>query len=730
VLDRIDGVHAEVNYATGRAAVHTAPGTVETPTLIAAIERLGYSATEAALSAAPSGEQSQSGAPTRALWRRLAVALLVFAPLGDLSLALVLAPSLRFPGWQLVLMALAAPVVTWCAAPFYRRAWQAARHGGASMDTLVSLGVLASTGWSLYTILAHGDDGAGPGGWGLLLRPGGSIYLDVAAGVVTFVLAGRLFEARATERAGDALLALAALGAREASRLEADDETECRVPVASLAVEDRVVVRPGETVAADGVVLRGAATVDTSAMTGESVPTEVAEGDTVLAGAVAAGGRLVLRATRVGEGTQLAALQRLVERAQLEKAGAQRLADRVSGVFVPVVVALAAGTLAGWLLVGQPAGSAVAACLAVLIIACPCALGLATPTAFLVASGRGAQLGVFLKGHQALESARGVDTVVWDKTGTLTTGRVEVVEVAAAVGSLPAAEMLALAAAIEDGSEHPLARAVADHARREGLPRRPVTRFQAWAGQGAGGEVITEAGARAVVVGSLRFLASRGAHPPPELAAKREAAERTGRSVVGVAVDGEVTGLITLADTVRPSAAAAVVSLSGMGLSTVLLTGDSRATARTVAGQVGIDEVIAEVLPSDKARVIARLQREGRSVAMVGDGVNDAPALAGADLGLGLVTGTDLALAASDVILVRDDLEVVPAALALARATLRTIRGNLAWAFGYNVVALPVAALGLLNPLVAAAAMALSSALVVSNSLRLRRFTPPVPATE
>jgi P-type Cu+ transporter len=719
VLGRLDGVSAEVNYATGRAAVHASAGSgTTTAELIGAVERIGYTATVGTPSEEQAGSRGSDG-----LWRRLAVALLGFVVVGDLSLALVLAPQLRFPGWQVVLIVLAAPVVTWCAEPFYRRAWQGLRHGTSSMDTLVSLGVLAATGWSLYSIIAHGQDRAGNGVWGLLFRPGGSIYLDVAAGVVTFVLAGRLFEARATERAGDALTALAALGAREASRLD-DDGVEARVPVETLAVGDRVVVRPGERVAVDGVVLTGAASVDASAMTGESVPVEVAEGEEVAAGAVLAGGRVVLRAARVGADTQLAHLQELVERAQLDKAAAQRLADRVSSVFVPVVVVLAGLTLVTWLLVGGGVPGAVAATLAVLTIACPCALGLATPTAFLVASGRGAQWGIFLKGHRALEAARAVDTVVWDKTGTLTTGRAEVVEVVVDGARWSSDDVLALAAAVERGSEHPLARAVVEAADGRGLPTSEVVDFASWSGLGVTGRVEIDDAGCDVAVGSPRFLASRGAEPCPVLEAARLRAEADGRTVVGVAVDAQAVGILALADAVKPGAARAVAALQALGLRTLLLTGDNRATADAVAAQVGIEEVRAQVLPAEKAAVVAELQAQGRRVAMVGDGVNDAPALARADLGLGMVTGTDLALAAADVVLVRDELEVVPAAIELARATLRTIRGNLVWAFGYNVVALPVAALGLLNPLVAAAAMALSSAFVVSNSLRLRRFRP------
>lgn len=722
VLGRLDGVTAEVNYATERATVHVDDATLDTEALVAAVEKIGYTATPVLL-AAPAAPVDESTDPAdvaaaRALWRRLAVALLAFAPLGDVSLALTLAPSMRFPGWQWVLVALAAPVVTWCAWPFHRRAVLGLRHGATSMDTLVSLGVTAATGWSLYSIFAHGGDEPAGSIGGLLFSPGGSIYLDVAAGVTAFVLAGRLFEARAKQRAGQALAALAALGARDASVLDADG-SERRVPVDALRVDERIVVRPGETVAVDGVVDDGVAAIDTSAVTGESVPVEVAADHAVTGGTVVVGGRLIVRATRVGRDTQLAQLRDLVERAQNDKAGVQRLADRISAVFVPAVVVLAAVTLLGWLLLGGDTERAVAAALAVLIIACPCALGLATPTALMVASGRGAQLGVFLKGHHALESARTVDTVVWDKTGTITSGRVRVADVVTVDGTDPR-ELLGLAAAVEHASEHPLARAVVTRAVQDGVDALPVRDFVSLSGLGAGGRVDDHD----VVVGSPRLMSDRGMTLPPELATARAGVEAAGRTCVAVAVDGAVVGLLALADTVKPSAAPAVAALSTLGLRSVLVTGDNRATADAVAASVGIGEVIAEVLPEEKAGVVERLQAEGRVVAVVGDGVNDAPALARADLGLGVITGTDVALGASDVVLVRDDLDAVPTALRLARATLRTIRGNLVWAFGYNVAALPLAAAGLLNPLIAAGAMALSSVLVVSNSLRLRRFEP------
>ena len=717
-LSDLDGVAADVNYGTEQALV-SAPG-VPTEKLLTVVERLGYAAT---LVSGPDGG-ADGGAPrpaarrmppeTRGLFWRLIVAVVLFMPLADISIALTLAPDLRFPGWQWVLVALAAPVATWCAWPFYRRAWAAARHGTSSMDTLVALGIVAATGWSIFAMFAHDTDpdAGGDGVWGLLFRPAGSLYLDVAVGVTTFVLAGRLFEARAKHAAGRALGALAALGARDAVVLD-DHGTETRVPASAVAVGDRVVVRPGQTIPVDGVVASGAASVETSAMTGESMPTEVTPGDEVTGGTVAMGGRVIVRATRVGADTQLARLQALVERAQHEKAAVARLADRVSAVFVPAVLVLAVLTLVGWFLAGDGIEDAVAPALAVLIIACPCALGLATPTALMVASGRGAQLGIFLKGHRALENARAVDTVVWDKTGTLTTGVMAVEHVVVAAGEDPLL-WAARAAAVEQASEHPVARAVVAHARQVGAPPAPgVENFTALAGLGAAARVD----GHDVLVGSPRLHRERGTVVPDEL----ERFEVDGATPVVVAVDGRAGAVLAVSDTVRPSARAAVAALHRLGLSTVLLTGDNLAAARAVAAAVGIDEVVADVLPADKAAAVSRLRAEGRTVAMVGDGVNDAPALASADLGLALVTGTDVALEAADVILLRDDLDVVPTAIRLSRATLRTIRGNLGWAFGYNVAALPLAAAGLLNPLIAGAAMAASSVLVLVNSLRLRR---------
>jgi Cu+-exporting ATPase len=708
-LGKLDGVSAVVNLATEKATVRRTAA-VPVAALIAQVEKAGYGASLVADAAPETGDR------VRDLWRRLVVALLLGVPLADLSITLVLVPSLRFPGWQWVLLAMTLPVVTWCAWPFHRKAAVAARHGASSMDTLVSLGVLTAAAWSMFTIFHDGADRATGSPWGLIFQPAGSVYLDVAAGVTIFVLAGRVLEAKARRAAGDALRALAEVGAKQATVLRADG-TEDRIPATSVRVGDRFVVRPGETIATDGVVTDGSSAVDLAAMTGESAPVAAGPGDLVIGGTVAVAGRLVVEATRVGADTQLAQLVALVERAQTDKARVQRIADRISSVFVPVVIGLAILTGAAWALGGAPAERAISTGLAVLIIACPCALGLATPTALLAASGRGAQLGVFIKGHQALESARAIDTVVLDKTGTVTTGRMTVLDRWTADG-VDRDQLLGDTGAVENAAEHAIGRVIAAYALRElgHLPR--VDEFTALPGLGAQGRV----GDRTVVVGSPRLLAQRGFTVPPGLAAVREVWEGKGATVVLVGSGTVVAGGFALADTVKSSAAGAVAALRAMGLRTVLLTGDNQASARTVAAVVGVDEVIAEVLPADKAATIERLQSEGRVVAMVGDGVNDAPALARADLGLAVVTGTDVAIGAADVILVRDDLAVVPTAVALARRTLRTIRGNLIWAFGYNLLAVPVAAAGLLNPLISSGAMALSSLLVVSNSLRLRGF--------
>ena len=682
-LNTLDGVTASVNYATERASVDFDAAAVAPEQLLAAVAEAGY---RAALPAQPREDD-----PTAPLGRRLLVSLALTVPV----LALAMIAPLRFEHWQWPALALAAPVALWGAWPFHRAAWANLRHGAATMDTLISVGVLASFAWSLYALFVAD-------------RPD-ETYLEVAATVTVFMLAGRTFEARAKRRAGAALTALLERGARDVAVLAAGG-VERRVPVEALTVGDRFVVRPGEKVAADGVVEEGRSAVDQSVLTGESVPVEKGPGDEVAGASVNAGGRLVVRATRVGADTALAQIARLVTEAQSGKAPVQRLADRVSGVFVPVVIGLALATLAGWLVAGAGAQDAVSAAVAVLIIACPCALGLATPTALLVGTGRGAQLGLLIRGPEILESTRMADTIVLDKTGTVTSGRMRLVDIAVADGE-ERATVLGVAGALEDASEHPIARAVARAARDELGALPAVDAFASRAGLGVEGVVD----GRAVQIG-------RGERLPAELERARRAAAAQGRTAVVVAWDGAARGVLAVADTVKPTSAEAVAALRRLGLKPILLTGDNEATARAVAAEVGIDEVIADVLPSAKTDVIARLQAEGRVVAMVGDGVNDAPALARADLGLALGTGTDVAIEASDLTLVSGDLRAAADAIRLSRATLRTIKQNLAWAFGYNVAALPLAAAGLLSPLIAAAAMACSSISVVANALRLRLF--------
>jgi P-type Cu+ transporter len=717
-------VVAAVSFATEKATI-TAPETVSAQALVAAIEGAGYAA-EVALPAAEA--QPETGSQAGYLRRRLILALVFFVPLSDLSVMLSLFPAYRFAGWQWVLVVLAAPVALWAAWPFHRAAFKNARHGACSMDTLVSLGVVAACGWSVYAMF-HLDRGSSDLGTSALQElahaSGGGIYLEVAAAVTTFLLAGRFYEARARGSAAEAMRKLAAAAAKDVCVLDADGE-ERRIPVGQLRREDIFVVRPGEKIAADGEVLSGESAVDRSMMTGESVPVEAGAGDTVVGGTIVLSGRLVIRAVEVGENTQLAQLVALVGRAQAEKAAIQRIADRVSGVFVPLVLVAAALTLAGWLLAGAPAEQAFSAGLAVLIIACPCALGLATPAALVAACGRGAQLGIFVKGHQALESSGLIDTVVLDKTGTVTSGQMTVTALAAAPGTEPA-EVLRYAGAVEHASEHPIAAAISaaaigaeasGAAPAQAGPWPTVDGFQALPGLGARGVVD----GRRVVVGRERLLRDLGFAIPPGLAAQWAQWERSGRTTVLVGWDDQLRGALAVGDTVKPSAPAAVAGLRGLGLRPVLLTGDNEATARAVAAAVGIDEVIAGILPADKVAAIRDLQARGHRVAMVGDGVNDAPALAAADLGMAIGAGTDVAISAADLILLNPDLSVVPEAIALARAARKTIRRNLAWAFGYNVAAVPLAALGFLNPLIAAAAMTMSSVLVVANSLRLRRF--------
>jgi Cu+-exporting ATPase len=724
-LNRIGpGVVASVSFATEQATI-TAPAAVGVQALIAAVEDAGYAA-QLASDGADAGDQAGY------LRRRLIVALIFFVPLSDLSVLVSLFPAYRFTGWQWVLVALTAPVALWAGWPFHRAAIKNARHGACSMDTLVSLGVAAACGWSVYAMFRLDRRTGASALQELAHASGGGIYLEVAAAVTTFLLAGRFYEARARSSAAGAMRKLAGAAAKDVCVLGADGQ-ERRVPVGLLRRGDVFVVRPGEKIAADGEVLSGESAVDRSMMTGESVPVDAAAGDAVTGGTIALTGRLVVRAVEVGEHTQLAQLIALVGRAQAEKAAIQRLADRVSGVFVPLVLVAAALTLAGWLLAGWLLGGvgtehAFSAGLAVLIIACPCALGLATPAALVAACGRGAQLGIFVKGHQALESSGAIDTVVFDKTGTVTTGQMAVTALVTAPGTSPD-ELLRYAAAVEHASEHPIAAAICaasiGAASSGASPWPEVEGFQALPGLGARGEVA----GRQVVIGRERLLRDGRIEIPPDLAAQWAQWERAGQTSVLVGWDGRLRGALAIADTVKPSAPAAVAGLRRLGLRPVLLTGDNEATARAVAAAVGIDDVIAGVLPAAKAAAIRDLQAQGRRVAMVGDGVNDGPALAAADLGLAIGAGTDVAINAADLILLREDLTVVPEAIRLARAALRTIKRNLAWAFGYNAAAVPLAALGFLNPLIAAAAMTMSSVLVVANSLRLRRFGSSRPRT-
>jgi Cu+-exporting ATPase len=698
-LNKLGGVTATVNLATETARV-TFPDALAVADLIAAVERTGYTA--ALPAPANTGADPAADPHPR---RRLIVSLALAVPVTVLAMV----PAARFAGWQWVSLALAAPVATWGAWPFHRAAAAGARHGAASMDTLVSVGVAASFLWSLYALLSGLVSGGGT-------RPS---YLEVATGVTALILLGRYLELRARRQAGTALRALLDLGAKQATVLR--DGREVAVPAADLAVGDELVIRPGEKIATDGVVIAGRSAVDTSMLTGEPVPAEAGPGDSVTGGCVNVGGRLIVRATRVGADTQLAQMARLVTQAQAGKAQAQRLADRVSAVFVPVVLLLAVATLAGWLAAGGSAAEAVTAAVAVLIIACPCAMGLATPTAILVGTGRGAQLGILIKGPEVLESTRRVDTVVLDKTGTVTTGKMSLTGVAVAPG-VDERELLRLAAAVESASEHPLAAAITAgaSARLAGAVSWPdISGFSAATGRGVG--AVAEG--HAVLVGRRDWLAAEWALAVPEaLARSADAAEEQGQTAVFVALDGAVSGVLIVADTVKPSSPAAVARLHALGLRTVLLTGDNERAAAAAAAATGIAEVIAGVLPSGKVDVIKNLQAEGATVAMAGDGVNDAAALAQADLGLVMGTGADAAIEAGDLTLVSGDLSAVPVAIELSRKTLATIKGNLAWAFCYNVAAIPLAASGLLNPMIAAAAMAFSSVFVVTNSLRLRRF--------
>jgi len=720
-LNKLDGVTATVNLATERAHV-TAPPQVSPQELVKVVQAAGYSA-ELARPEAADTSFAADGATVKRLRRRLILALVFFVPLTDLSIVLSIFPWSRFPGWQWVLVVLAAPVATWAAWPFHQAALRQARHLSSSMDTLVSMGILAACGWSIYAMFFLDRSRTGLSGLHALLHnSGGGIYLEVAASVTTFLLAGRLYEARARRSAGAAMRDLAAAGAKDVCVL-GDDHAERRIPAGQLQAGQRFVVRPGERIAADGEVLSGQSAVDRSMMTGESVPVDAAAGDSVTGGTIVLTGRLVVRAVKVGRDTQLAHLVALVEQAQAGKAGIQRLADRICAVFVPCVLACAAATLAGWLLAGSPAAHAFSAALAVLIIACPCALGLATPAALVVASGSGAQLGVFIKGYQALESSRAIDTVVLDKTGTVTTGQMAVTGVQPLPG-VSRTDLLRYAGAVEQASEHAVAAAVTVLARAESPHLASADGFAALPGLGARGVLD----GRQVVVGRAKLFTDLGVTVPPDLGGWCRAQEEAGCTTVLVSWDDAIRGALAVTDTVKPSAAAAVAQIRGLGLRPVLLTGDNSATATAVAAAAGIDEVISGAMPAAKSQVVTDLEAAGRSVAMVGDGVNDAPALAAAQLGLALGSGTDVAICAADMILLRDDLEVVPDAIKLARATFRTIRRNLAWAFCYNVLAIPLAALGFLNPIVAAATMTLSSVFVVWNSLRLRRFSA-TPAT-
>ncbi|MGW6941042.1 heavy metal translocating P-type ATPase [Streptomyces xanthophaeus] len=721
-LNRMDGVEATVNYATEKARVSYS-GDVQVADLIATVVRTGYTAEEPPPpqpEAEPEAEPADGAAAVRdpelaALRQRLLVSVTLALPV----VLLAMVPALQFDNWQWLSLTLAAPVVVWGALPFHRAAWTNARHGAATMDTLVSVGTLAAFAWSLWALF-FGHAGM-PGmrhGFDLTIsRTDGSsaIYLEVAAGVVSFILLGRYLEARSKRKAGAALKALMELGAKDVAVLRGGQEV--RIPVSALGVGDRFVVRPGEKIATDGTVTEGSSAVDAAMLTGESVPVEVTVGDAVTGATVNTSGRLVVEATRVGADTQLARMARLVEDAQNGKAEVQRLADRISGIFVPVVLLLALGTWVTWLLITDDPTAAFSAAVAVLIIACPCALGLATPTALMVGTGRGAQLGILIKGPEVLESTRRVDTVVLDKTGTVTTGRMTLTAVHPAA-DVDGDELLRLAGALEHASEHPIARAVATGAAaRAGVLPVPEN-FENLAGLGVQGVVE----GHAVLVGRERLLADWSIELPAALAEAKAAAEAEGATAVLVAWDGAARGVLTVADAVKETSAEAVTRLRALGLTPVLLTGDNKAVAETVARAVGIDEVIAEVLPQDKADVVRGLQAQGRTVAMVGDGVNDAAALAQADLGLAMGTGTDAAIEAGDLTLVRGDLLVAADAIRLSRRTLAVIKGNLFWAFGYNVAALPLAAAGLLNPMIAGAAMAFSSVFVVTNSLRLRSF--------
>ena len=727
-LNKLDGVEASVNYATEKAKV-TVPAGYDPELLIAEVEKTGYTAQlpqppvrahDEAARTAEDGERERDP-ELASLRQRLIISTVLTVPV----ILMAMVPAFQFTYWQWASLTLAAPVIVWGAWPFHKAAWTNLKHGAATMDTLISMGTSAAFLWSLYALF-FGTAGM-PGmvhGFEFALAPSdgaANIYLEVAAGVTMFILAGRYFEKRSKRQAGAALRALLELGAKEVSVLRTDGATgepvEQLIAIDELQVGDEFIVRPGEKIATDGVVVSGTSAIDASMLTGESVPVEVVAGDQVTGATVNAGGRLVVRATRVGSDTQLAQMAKLVEDAQTGKAEVQRLADRISGVFVPIVIVVAIVTLIAWLVAGFSAAAAFTAAVAVLVIACPCALGLATPTALLVGTGRGAQLGILIKGPEVLESTRKVDTGVLDKTGTVTSGKMTLVDVVTEAET-SRDDLLRLAGALEHASEHPIAQAIARGASEETGALAPVESFQNVEGKGVHGIVD----GHAVVVGRDSLLADWSLALSERVAAAKAAAEHEGKTVVAVGWDGAARGILVVADTVKPTSAQAIRELTELGLTPVLLTGDNEAVAKQIAAEVGIETVIAEVMPQEKVDVVARLQREGRVVAMVGDGVNDAPALAQADLGLAMGTGTDVAIEAADITLVRGDLRSAVDAIRLSRKTLATIKGNLFWAFAYNVAAIPVAALGMLNPMLAGAAMAFSSVFVVGNSLRLRGF--------